>query len=210
MKTPFGQVPLSVINQLPAMIAYWDSGLNCRFSNDKYLEWFGLSPEKMDGISMRQLMGEELFAMNKPFITGALMGRPQTFERTLHKAAGGLGHTVAQYTPDIDARGKVRGFYAVVTDMGRQAAAETRLNDASRADPDAEEHAPQGLEDLTARQLEVVRLVALGNSSKQIAERLGISFRTVELHRAAAARKMGVRTTAGLVSFAIRHRLIEA
>ncbi len=46
---------------------------------------------------------------------------------------------------------------------------------------------------LTTRELEIARLVAQGLVSRQIGERLGIATRTVEVHRAGAIRKLGVR-----------------
>src|SRR5690606_3812255 len=52
------------------------------------------------------------------------------------------------------------------------------------------------LESFTVRELEVVQLIAEGNSNKHIARLLGISIKTVESHRAAAMRKAGARTAA--------------
>jgi DNA-binding NarL/FixJ family response regulator len=63
---------------------------------------------------------------------------------------------------------------------------------------------------LTAREREIVRLVAEGHSSKTVAIMLGISMKTVDTHRTAAMRKINVRSVADLVRFAIRTKLIEA
>lgn len=63
--------------------------------------------------------------------------------------------------------------------------------------------------ELTVREEEVVRHVAHGLSSKQIAEQLGISPRTAEAHRANAMRKLGARTQMDLVRYAVLHRLLE-
>jgi DNA-binding NarL/FixJ family response regulator len=62
---------------------------------------------------------------------------------------------------------------------------------------------------LTVREREVVRLVAEGNSSKTIANRLGISMKTVDTHRTAAMRKINVRSVADVVRYAVRTKLIE-
>src|SRR5262249_6711034 len=61
---------------------------------------------------------------------------------------------------------------------------------------------------LTAREREVVCLIAEGKSNKHIARLLDISTKTVESHRSAAMRKMNVHSTAQLVRCAIRCRLI--
>jgi DNA-binding NarL/FixJ family response regulator len=64
------------------------------------------------------------------------------------------------------------------------------------------------LEALTARQREVLRLVAEGNSTKQVAAKLGLSVKTIEAHRGAIMERLGIRDLAGLVRFAIRAGLI--
>lgn len=62
---------------------------------------------------------------------------------------------------------------------------------------------------LTARQREVVKLVAEGRSAKQIASSLGISVRTAEAHKANALDILGFTSTAELVQYAIRHGIIS-
>ena len=66
---------------------------------------------------------------------------------------------------------------------------------------------PQDL--LTERELTVLRLVATGLSTKEIASRLEISGRTVETHRANLMRKLGVKSVALLTQYALREGLIE-
>ncbi len=62
---------------------------------------------------------------------------------------------------------------------------------------------------LTAREFEVVRLIAEGKSNKCIAYALDISAKTVEAHRSASMRKLKVHSTAQLVRYAIRCGLIQ-
>ena len=63
---------------------------------------------------------------------------------------------------------------------------------------------------LTARQVEVLRLLALGRSVKEIAFELNISAKTVETHRAQIMERLGLRDLASLVRYAIRNGLIGA
>jgi DNA-binding NarL/FixJ family response regulator len=64
-------------------------------------------------------------------------------------------------------------------------------------------------EELTPREEEIVKLVAEANTTKQIAEILHLSEKTVENHRANAMRKLGMRDRVELVRYAIRRGLIE-
>jgi DNA-binding NarL/FixJ family response regulator len=62
---------------------------------------------------------------------------------------------------------------------------------------------------LTAREMEIVKLIAEAHSSKQIAEMLVISPKTVERHRANILEKLGMRDRVELTRYAIRRGLIE-
>lgn len=62
---------------------------------------------------------------------------------------------------------------------------------------------------LTARQREVVQLLAEGRSSKEIGSLLRISVKTVEFHKYSAMQKLGLHTIAELTKFAVRNRLTE-
>lgn len=62
---------------------------------------------------------------------------------------------------------------------------------------------------LTSREYEVAQLLVEGLGSRVIARRLGITPKTVDTHRAAIMRKLGVSSMADLVLYAIRHRLVE-
>jgi DNA-binding NarL/FixJ family response regulator len=63
---------------------------------------------------------------------------------------------------------------------------------------------------LTEREREIVQLLAEGKSNKETAQALGISVRTVETHRAAVMRKLGVTSIVKLVRYAVREGFIKA
>ena len=63
---------------------------------------------------------------------------------------------------------------------------------------------------LSTRERQVVQLVAEGCASKVIARLLKISLKTVETHRAAIMRKFNVSSSAALVRYAVRNKLVEA
>jgi two-component system response regulator NreC len=72
------------------------------------------------------------------------------------------------------------------------------------SEPDAEP-----ADDLSPREREVLRLIALGHTNAEIAERLFLSIRTVETHRAHIQQKLGISGRAELVHYALRHELID-
>ncbi|MGI9072981.1 MAG: response regulator transcription factor [Bryobacteraceae bacterium] len=61
--------------------------------------------------------------------------------------------------------------------------------------------------ELTARQCEVLRLIARGCSAKEIANQLNISVRTAEFHRAAIMQRLGLHSTAQMTRYAIANNL---
>lgn len=63
---------------------------------------------------------------------------------------------------------------------------------------------------LTARQLQILKLIAEGNATKEIAHDLGLSVKTVEAHRAQIMERLSIRDVPGLVRYAIRIGLISA
>jgi DNA-binding NarL/FixJ family response regulator len=64
-------------------------------------------------------------------------------------------------------------------------------------------------ERLTAREREIVQLLAEGKSSKEVASFLGISVKTVETHRANVMRKLEIHTVTELVRYAVRNQIVE-
>jgi len=74
---------------------------------------------------------------------------------------------------------------------------------------DAGRESSERLAELTRREREVCTLLAYGHTNAEIAEQLAISDRTVETHRANIMTKLGVKSRAELVRFAIVHGLLE-
>jgi DNA-binding NarL/FixJ family response regulator len=66
-----------------------------------------------------------------------------------------------------------------------------------------------GLDVLTSRQREILQLVAEGKSTKEVAQLLDVSAKTVETHRAQIMERLGIHDLAGLVRYAIRTGLVS-
>jgi DNA-binding CsgD family transcriptional regulator len=67
----------------------------------------------------------------------------------------------------------------------------------------------RSLQRLSARQLEVLRRLSEGQSTRDIAQQLGISVKTVETHRGQVMKRLDIHDVAGLVRYAIRVRLVR-
>jgi DNA-binding NarL/FixJ family response regulator len=63
--------------------------------------------------------------------------------------------------------------------------------------------------DLTQRQLEILRLITRGESTRSIAQGLGLSVKTVEAHRAQIMKRLQIHDVPGLVLFAVREGIIS-
>ena len=126
----------SVIDKLPGLVGYWDVDLRCRFANRAYQDWFGRTKEDMVGVLSLELLGEELFRKNEPFIRGALRGEVQVMERTITKPDGETIHTLAHFLPDLEGD-VIRGYIVVSTDITVVKQAEKTLLEAKLKAEDA-------------------------------------------------------------------------
>ncbi len=112
--------------------------------------------------------------------------------------AGALGYVLKEAADD-----------ELVEAVRRAAAGETYLNPklgAALATAPPERDGPP--DDLTEREVEILRLVALGHTNSEIADQLYLSVRTVESHRSRIGQKLRLSTRAELVRYALDHRLL--
>ncbi len=65
------------------------------------------------------------------------------------------------------------------------------------------------VDSLTPREVDVLRLLATGYTNRQIAERLSVSVRTIEGHRANITSKLGLHSRVDLADYAEKHRLLD-
>jgi PAS domain S-box-containing protein len=121
-----------LLNQVPGMVGYWDRELRNRYANQAYVEWFGQTPDAILGKHIREVIGEELFALNEPYMRAALAGNPQLFEREIPDPTGRKRRSQARYIPDAP-NGTVEGFFVLVTDISELRAAQDALEQSRNA-----------------------------------------------------------------------------
>ena len=122
----------TIANNIPAMMSYWTSDLQCTFANSAYLDWFGRTPAQMQGIRMQDLLGDDLFRRNEPFVRAVLTGEDQQFERQLVKYNGEVRLVLAHYIADHTAEA-VSGFFVWVSDITTVKSSEEALRIAAVA-----------------------------------------------------------------------------
>ena len=107
----------AVLNSVSSMIGYWDRNLRNRFANHAYRDWFGVDPATMPGKHIREVIGEERYRLNLPYIEAVLRGAPQQFERAIPSPDGrSVRHALARYIPDV-VDGEVQGFFVEIMDV---------------------------------------------------------------------------------------------
>jgi PAS domain S-box-containing protein len=108
----------SLMNRLPARVAYWDSNLKNVFSNNAVADVFGKAPADIVGLHAREVFGDEMYERNLPYAKKALEGVHQAFESSYLTSSGELRHVLASYIPNTQ-EGKTLGFYSVITDVSK-------------------------------------------------------------------------------------------
>ncbi len=149
-----------IIDNMPALIGFWDLDLKNRFANRMYLDYFGWKSEDILGRHVREIVGDSLYAQNLPFMEKALRGENQMFERTLIDTHGQKRETLTSYVTSYR-HGDIDGVYAFVTDI-------TEIKKARRAESAAQERLQSVIDSATefsiiATDLEgVIRLFSKG------------------------------------------------
>jgi len=123
-----------------------------------------------------------------------------------------LGIALSAYGSPSDIQvGKLAGFDHHLTkpfDCERIRSLLTGADRAHAGEPD--EKLKTSHRRLTAREREVLQLIAKGKSNRAVAETLGISVRTAETHRANILRKLKLDSVANLVRYAVRSKVVDA
>ena len=106
-----------ISENVPGLFSYIDTDGCYRFVNKNYQAWFSLPKEEILGKHYRHVLGEKIYKAIKDHVNAALSGRQVRYEAMLPYEPGGPRYVIADYVPDIDDRGRTRGFFALVNDV---------------------------------------------------------------------------------------------
>lgn len=142
--------------------------------------------------------------MNGLEATRAILGRaPRTAVVALTR------HTDSAYVQELIRAGalgyvlKQSASHELVMAIRAAARREQYLDPNLSASPGSTAHRPRNTPTVTDRETEVLKLMALGHSNKEIASALDISVKTVEVHKTNAMRKLGLQGRSDLVRYAM-------
>jgi diguanylate cyclase (GGDEF)-like protein/PAS domain S-box-containing protein len=105
-----------ITDNMPALISYVDSDVRYRYANATYREWFGVTPQDIEGRTVREVLGEEIYALRESHIRDALAGKEVVFELPVMHG-GRKRHTQVRYVPEVRDNGEVAGFYILASDV---------------------------------------------------------------------------------------------
>lgn len=106
----------TIVDNVPALIGCWDTNLRNRFANRVYLDYFGWQPEEILGKHIKDIVGDTLYEQNLPYMSAALRGESQMFERSIIDSHGVVRESLASYVPSYR-DGVIDGVYAIVSDI---------------------------------------------------------------------------------------------
>ena len=158
-----------------------------------------ISMPELNGIDALTQMKQENPEVKVVFLT---VHRDVAYARRALEA-GALGFVLKQSASDellMAIRSALSSHTYITPALAGQVLESFRSDPAASRDP---------VTSLTPRQREILQLLAEGKSAKQISALLGISTRTVEFHKYQMMESVGIRTSAGLIHFAIKHGLVE-
>ena len=106
-----------LLDAVPALIAYIDADQRYREVNAAYRERFGVEIDDLRGRSVLEFVGQEAYDRVRPYLEAALSGERVSYEDDIPLPDGTTRTLHGDYLPHRDARGRVRGLYAIVRDI---------------------------------------------------------------------------------------------
>ncbi|MDO8333117.1 MAG: EAL domain-containing protein [Nitrosomonas sp.] len=111
---------LFIDENIPIMLAYFNTDLRCRYHNRIFRRWFGLKPDQIDGRLLMEFSDAEFYSSIKDCIEEIQAGKTIHNERILNSTKGFPYIFTEQYIPHLDNKGKTIGFYTLHTPRAQE------------------------------------------------------------------------------------------
>ncbi|UPT75581.1 MAG: ATP-binding protein [Elusimicrobiota bacterium] len=122
----------TIIDEMPALISYIDRELRYVYNNKRYLDWYGVSPERLKGTRVEDLLGPARWAVVEGRLRRALAGETVAFDAEI-EYPDRRRWVHCEFIPDPEPGGAVRGLFAFVTDITGARRQEETLKEAVSA-----------------------------------------------------------------------------
>jgi PAS domain S-box-containing protein len=116
-----------IMDQIPVTVSYIDADFVYRYINRAQEQWLGQTGAEVLGRSVRNVVGDRVWADIEPNLRTALSGRPVQLERQRTDRAGNPVWHSGRHVPDINDDGAIVGVYTVFFDITQRALAEQAL-----------------------------------------------------------------------------------
>jgi len=187
-----------------------DADLRIVLVNRAWAAIDGLSPEEHRGKAVREVLNvcncPVEGAMSQVLATGVAIFGLEVVAKI--PVRSGIGRWLVNLIPLKDENGKITHVGSVTVETTPKTGFQSFLV-AHRHSPGVAPESNRGDLKLSPREIEVTRLLAQGNSNKEIAQILTISVKTVETHRRRAMKNLGFHSLAQLATYAMRNGLVE-
>ncbi|MEX2515978.1 MAG: EAL domain-containing protein [Gammaproteobacteria bacterium] len=117
----------TILDALPALVAYVDTDHRYQFVNQAYEHWYGVSCTEIIGQPVAGFLGEAAYAERLPHIRQALAGKTVRYETEMMHKERGLCQTIVNYVPDRKPDSSIAGIVVLVWDITPRKQAENTL-----------------------------------------------------------------------------------
>ena len=124
----------SIMDALPVCISYVDATQHCRFANQAYEEWFGITNAELEGRHLKEIMGETAYQAGiEGHVEAVLSGEKVNFKGIVHVEGSSVRYVDVTWIPHFGVRKAVKGFFGFVRDITEYKQSEEQLQMFSHA-----------------------------------------------------------------------------
>ena len=119
----------AIMDGVPAPVAYIDRDEHCHYVNRTFLQFFGLTPEQVSVMRLRDVVGHAIYQSAQAMLSRAMEGESTAFDRLVQGANGVKRWMTIRVVPDASQSGEVYGAFVLMNDIHGLKQAQEALRD---------------------------------------------------------------------------------